>query len=87
MSTFILTFGRFNLFLIQFLKDGEFMSKQSSEFVESTPVVSPNTDLIQKKSVDIVENIPGIIPHDKLGEMFPDLKFEKGASKGVEVFT
>ncbi|KAL4219131.1 hypothetical protein ACF0H5_021713 [Mactra antiquata] len=65
-------------------EEGDFITKKSLGIVESTPVTSPGNDIIHKKSVGIVETIPGIIPHDKIGDMFPDMKFEKGSKQGVE---
>jgi hypothetical protein len=67
-------------------KDGEFISKNISKNQHSTPVTSPNGDIVQKKTISISETIPGIIPHNKVAEMFPQLKNEEAMRKRLEVF-
>lgn len=68
------------------LKEGELIAKNVSHNLHSTPVTSPNGDVIQKETISISETIPGIIPHDKIAEMFPRLKNEETARKRLEVF-
>ncbi|XP_060590560.1 centriolin-like [Ruditapes philippinarum] len=65
-------------------KDGEFISKNISKNQHSTPVTSPNGDIVQKKTISISETIPGIIPHNKVAEMFPQLKNEEAMRKRLE---
>ncbi|XP_053381516.1 centriolin-like isoform X4 [Mercenaria mercenaria] len=70
--------------LEQKAKEGEFVAKNISHNLHSTPVTSPNGDFIQKKTTSISETIPGIIPHDKVAEMFPQLKNEEAMRKRLE---